>query len=313
MSLIVCLAVLGLLLLAPLLIPVPEIGGTLPTDRLADPESRFIRLHGLQIHYRIAGQGEPVYLLLHGFAASVFSWREIMAPLAEQGTVIAFDRPAFGLSEKPLRWKHWNPYSSSGEVDIALALMDALGVGQVVVIGNSIGGTLAARLALQAPDRVRSLILVSPAMNWRSGVPHWLGWLLRTPQFNHVGPLLVRALRSTGLRLAHRAWHDPGLITPQIQAGYELPLRSRNWDRGLWNSIACSTYAPDLVARLADLGKPVLVITGADDRVVPTKASVALAETLNAQLTVIPLCGHIAQEECPEAFLAALQRFVEPA
>ncbi len=56
------------------------------------------------MHYKKYGDGEKVFILLHGFGASLFSWREIVEPLSQYGTVIAYDRPAFGLTERPMQW-----------------------------------------------------------------------------------------------------------------------------------------------------------------------------------------------------------------
>lgn len=111
--LIVIVVLLLILLVGPLLIPVPPLEGTVPPEQLADPDSRFVEINGLQVHYKIAGQGQPTLVLLHGFGASVFSWREVTEPLSEIGTVIAFDRPAFGLTERPLpgEWPGENLYS----------------------------------------------------------------------------------------------------------------------------------------------------------------------------------------------------------
>jgi hypothetical protein len=98
----VLLAVLGVgaaaALVGPFLVPVPPLRGTVPPEQLADPDSRFavvggIGADGVRLHYKLAGSGAPAMILLHGFAASTFSWREVMAPLAEQGTVVACDRP----------------------------------------------------------------------------------------------------------------------------------------------------------------------------------------------------------------------------
>ena len=105
---------LCVLLIGPFLIPVPPLEGTVPPQELADPDGRFIAVDGLQVHYKIAGQGEPTLILLHGFAASTFSWREVMEPLATNATVVAFDRPAFGLTERPLpgEWSGENPHTA---------------------------------------------------------------------------------------------------------------------------------------------------------------------------------------------------------
>jgi alpha-beta hydrolase superfamily lysophospholipase len=89
------------LLVGPFLVPVPPLAGTRPPDALADVNSRFVEVNGLRVHTKQAGKGQPALVLLHGFGASTFSWREVLAPLAEVGTVIAFDRPGFGLTSRP--------------------------------------------------------------------------------------------------------------------------------------------------------------------------------------------------------------------
>jgi len=305
-------AALLLLAVAPLIVPIPPLRDTVPPQALADPDSRFVEVNGVSTHYRLGGEGEPTLILLHGFGASVFSWREVMAPLAELGTVIAFDRPSSGLTERPLPgdWMGESPYSASSQAAAAIALLDQFGSGKAILVGNSAGGTIAMLAALAYPDRVAALILVSPAVYTRGGAPTWVRPLLRTPQARRLGPLFSRSLSTLGRRLLTTAWHDPARITPEIEAGYTKPLRAENWDRGLWE-LTVAGQPTGLTERLQELTLPVLVITGDDDRIVPTAESVRLASELpNAELAVIPACGHVAHEECPEAFLEAAIAFV---
>lgn len=301
-----------LLLIGPFLVPVPPLKDTVPPEELADPDSRFIELHGIRVHYKEQGAGGPIFLLLHGFGASTFSWREVMGPLASMGRVIAFDRPAFGLTERPMpgEWDGFNPYTPDAQVALTLALMDALNVERAILVGNSAGGTVAVHFALTHPERVQALVLVDPAVYTGGGAPAWLLPLLRTPQARHLGPLLVRRIRQSGMELLNLAWHDPGRLTPEILAGYTKPLRAQNWDRALWE-LTTASRPLHLERRLQELTMPALVITGEDDRVVPTEQSIRLAGELpNAELVVIPDCGHVPQEECPTAFLEAVKAFL---
>jgi len=106
--------IIALLLVVPFLIPVPPLENTVPAESLADPDSKFIEVNGVNVHYKSYGQGEPAFILLHGFGASLFSWRDVTAPLSEYGTVIAYDRPAFGLTKRLITWEGENPYSQQG-------------------------------------------------------------------------------------------------------------------------------------------------------------------------------------------------------
>jgi pimeloyl-ACP methyl ester carboxylesterase len=305
--------VLVVVLLGPFLVPVPALEDTVPPEQLADPDSRFVEVDGLRVHYKMAGEGEPALVLLHGFAASTYSWREVMAPLAQKATVVAFDRPAFGLTERPMpgEWQGDNPYSSAAQVELTVGLMDVLGIDRAVLVGNSAGGTVAALTAVLHPERVEALVLVDAAIYTGGGrYPGWLDPLLRTPQMRRLGPLFARAIREWGEEFGRSAWHDPAGLTPEIWEGYKKPLQAENWDRALWE-LTLASGATDLAARLDEIRVPVLVITGDDDRIVPTEESVRLAGELpDARLVVIPECGHVPQEECPGAFLQAVEEFV---
>jgi pimeloyl-ACP methyl ester carboxylesterase len=301
-----------LLVIGPLAIPVPPLKGTVPAEQLADPDSLFVGVNGLTVHYKRTGQGEPVFILLHGFGASVFSWREVMAPLSQFGTVIAFDRPAFGLTERPLpgQWQGENPYSTEAQVSLTLVLMDKLGASRAILIGNSAGGTIAMLTALRAPERVQALILVSPAVYGSGGAPSWVRLLSGLPQVRRVSPLLVRLMVARLEKSLPSAWHDPSKITPEVWAGYKKPLQVDNWDRAFWE-FTLAGRPQDLEKQLDRFTLPTLVITGDDDRWVPTAQSVRLSTELPAaKLAVIPNCGHVSHEECPLEFMAAVTTFL---
>jgi len=309
-GLVVVLALL--VLIGPFLVPVPALQGTKPVADLADQDSRFVTIDGLDVHYKTSGQGEPVLLLLHGFASNTFTWREVMGSLSEIGTVVAFDRPSSGLTERPLagEWEGSNPYTRDAQADLTVATMEAVGAEDAVLVGNSAGGTIAALTALRHPERARALVLVDAAIYDGGGAPSWVRPLLQTPQMRRLGPLVARVLRNQGERLLGLAWHDPSRITADIERGYAAGYMVDDWDKALWEFTLASS-ATDLSDRLDELTLPVLVITGDDDRIVPTDLSIRLAGELpNAQLVVIDSCGHVPQEECPEAFLEAVTGFV---
>lgn len=303
-------AIVLLALIVPFLIPVPPLENTVSAESLAEADSKFIEVNGIRVHYKQLGEGEKTFILLHGFGASVFSWREVMEPLSQFGTVIAYDRPAFGLTERPMEWKGENPYSQDTQVELVIGVMDALGVEKATLVGNSAGGTVSMLAALKYPERIESLILVDPAVYAGGGAPAWIRPLLETPQFDHIGPLFARQLQAQGTEFLKTAWHDPSKITTEIFEGYQKPLQVENWDRALW-FLTVSSNESGLANKVKDFNLPILVITGDDDRIVPTEQSLRLADELpNAELAVIAQCGHVPHEECPGEFMQAVQDFL---
>jgi pimeloyl-ACP methyl ester carboxylesterase len=308
------LLLLGCCLLVWVLVgPLVRVPGTVPVEQLADPDSLFVDLDGLSVHYKVVGQGEPTMVLLHGFAASVFSWRKVMDPLGEAGTVVAFDRPAFGLTERPMpeEWEGESPYSPEAQTDLTVALLDELGMEKAVLVGHSAGGTTALLTAIRYPERVEALVLEGAAVYDYAGTPDWVGSALRTAPARRVGPLLVRSITLWGETIIREAWSDPNKITVELISDYKKPLQAVNWDRALWE-LVLARHPLSLEEQLDEVSIPVLVITGEGDRIVPARNSERLAQELpGAELVVIPQCGHVPHEECPGAFLEAVTGFLE--
>jgi len=322
-------------LIVPLVVPVFPLEGLRPAREVAWPGSAWFDVDGLEVHVEAVLDGAPwtttdagllvapddpgdaAFLLLHGFGANTRSWASTLPWLSEGGLAVAFDRPAFGLTERPSgRWTaDANPYGPAAQVATAIGVLDALGIERAVLVGHSAGGSIALQAALAHPERVAGLVLVGAAVYAGGGAPAWSRPLLRTPQFARVGPLIVRQLGGTqGEDFLRASWADPTRIDDATWEAYRRPLQVLDWDRALWELVKASRE-PDLVPRLGAVRVPVLVLTGVQDAIVPAEQSRDLARDLSgvpggATLVELEGCGHLPHEECPEAFRAAVDAWL---
>lgn len=310
------LVVLALLLVAPFLVPV-ETSGTKDYKEVAGAGATFETAQGLDVYYEktefACQEGKdcsnpPVIFLMHGFGANTFSFREVTEPLSQLGDVIAYDRPGFGLTERPTTWDGENPYGSIGQGLILGELIEKFASGRdVMLVGHSAGGTLAAQYAVDNPAALKALILISPAILTTGGSPSWLNWIYDIPQIDRMGPLLVSSIASSGMDLLDESWFNPELITEDVKAGYRKPLDIIGWERGFWEF----NRAPrsfDVMDRLQEITVPTLLITGGTDTVVATANTEALATMIKGSiLFVIPASGHLAQEETPQETMRAIR------
>jgi pimeloyl-ACP methyl ester carboxylesterase len=299
----------------PLLVPPSTAPDTLPARALADEDSRFARFGGVEVHHKVAGDADdPTVVLLHHFYGSVASWRHVQPRLAEDHQVAAFDRPAFGLTERPPR-SAWpagrNPYTRAASVDITLDLLDDLGADQAVLVGSSAGGTSALETYARAPGRVRALVLLSPAITGDVGPPDALRTVMRTPQLRRLGPRLVR--RFAGEVTTDRvtgSWADPSLVTPDDVDAYARPLRVEGWDRGFWELFAAES-PPQLASLLPRIEVPTLVVSGDRDPVIEARVNRRTAAAIpGAEYVEIDGCGHTPHEECPDALVEVVSDFL---
>ncbi len=307
-------ALLLVLLGGPLVVPPPEAGSDAGGE-LAGPQGRFARVLGVDVHHEAAGSaGAPAVLLHHHFYGNTRTWRHVLDGLAHDWRPIAVDRPGFGLTERPPRtaWTRGNPYTRASAARIGLGVLDEHDAAQAVVVGASAGGTVALETYALAPERVRALVLVSPAITGDVGPPPRLRPLLRSPQARRLGPYVVR--RRAGevtLERITRSWHDPSRATQADLDAYRRPLRVSGWDRGFWEVLTAEA-PPSLADLLGRIEVPTLVVAGEHDEVISPRWNARTARAIpGARLEVIPDCGHTPHEECPDALLEVVRDFLD--
>ena len=121
-------------------------------------QAHYVTVDGTRIRYVEQGTG-PSVVLLHGLGASIYTWREVIGPVAAAGFhVVAFDNRGFGSSDKPK-----SGYTAAAYANLTVDLLDSLHLSDVVLVGHSMGGEIAALATLRAPQKVRGLVLIDAA------------------------------------------------------------------------------------------------------------------------------------------------------
>jgi poly(3-hydroxyoctanoate) depolymerase len=221
--------------------------------------SRLLDVRGLRVRMRVVGDGEPV-LLLNGLTRPLESWGPFTESLRGR-TLISFDAPGVGGSPTPIL-----PLSILALATLAAAVLDEAGVNRADVLGFSHGGAVAQQLAVDAPARVRGLVLVSTSCG--------------------IGATASRAvLKASRDRSDRDSW-------PQVDAV-----------GALWHSLAISSWSS--IPFLGAIRAPTLVVCGSRDRVVPPANSTLLARRIPAAELAMLTAGHDLQRRGPASALAA--------
>ncbi len=265
---------------------------------------------GHRIAYLDTGQGPPV-ILIHGFGGSMWQWEYQQAALAARHRVITPDLLGSGLSDKPDI-----EYRPDQLISSFHGFMDALGITQATLVGNSMGAGLAIGMALSHPERVDRLILIdglpdriaerltSPLIRRaiETSAPAWLvtlgNWLFgRTTMESVLKEIVYDHSRLTPavLERSNRNRRRPGLIPPILAVSRNVPL----WEEG---------YAK----RLGEIRRRTMILWGEEDRVFPVQVGRDVQGAIpGSTLALIPKAGHIPQWEQPELVNSFILRFLE--
>ena len=167
--------------------------------------SRYATIGGIRTHYVLAGQGKPV-VLIHGLGASVATWRDNLAPLAERLTVYAVDLPGHGDSDKPDI-----SYDADSMIEFVRAFVDHLSIENPALVGHSLGGGLALITALAHPELLSRLVLVSSGALGRQVTP-----FLRLIALRWIGEWITGGRIDTAGLMLRQSFYDESLITPDL-------------------------------------------------------------------------------------------------
>ena len=283
----------------------------------AEPDWRSVdwlsRLHqidigGTPVNYVDLGEGEgePI-VFVHGLGGQWQNWLENLPRAALERRVIALDLPGFGLTPLPR-----DEITIPGYGRCVDALCEKLDLGRVDIVGNSMGGYIAAEVAIQFPQRIDQLLLVSAAGITSADIarrPIYTLGRIATALTTHLAAQ-DRAIaarpktRHLALELVARY---PSLLAPDLayegffkgagKPGFEAALR------------ACLEY--DFRDRLQDIRRPTLILWGEKDSIIPVRDAHEFERLIpDSRKIVMKDTGHIPMAERPGAFNNVMMDFL---
>lgn len=257
------------------------------------PELRTATVFGQKIRHYDVGAGSAL-VLLHGIGGDADDWAFCLDALSQSHRVVALDLLGFGRSDKP----HID-YSIAGFVEVLERFLLALGIERAALMGNSMGGWIAASFALQFPAMVDKLVLLDAAGLWGNTV---------------ALPIDLRLSTRQHLRQVFEfLFHDKSLVTDDLVA---LAYR-QHLERGDGYTIHnLLQHLPDgrewLDKNIAALKLPTLIVWGEQDAMIPVATAQNFHSLIaNSQLEVIPECGHLPALEKPAELVRHVLTFLD--
>lgn len=263
--------------------------------RDAKPPGQIIEIDGVPMHYIERGSG-PAVVLIHGFGGHTYSYRHLIPELAKGHRVVAVDLKGSGYSGRP----RTGDYSLGEQARLVLRLMDTLGVDRASVVGHSLGGEVAMRIAANWPDRVERLVLAASVSGDR------IPTLPVTPL---IRPFLWFFSRLFGCWLFRRMYYDKRKATKEVLENYRRPLRIKGTNNAVYQTLRDGRREKPVES--SKIIHPVLILWPSHERILPRRTLNRLRKRFpRAEVVTIDRAGHLLLEEQPEATNAAIHRFL---
>jgi len=248
-----------------------------------------IIINGLEINYKIAGEG-PAVLILHGWGGSSDSWVDVQRILAKDYKIVMPDLPGFGKTPPPPQ-----PWDLNSYAGLILKFAQELGLERFFLLGHSFGGRISIKLASQYPEKIKKLILcdsagIKPKPGLKTIIIFWLariGNAIFTPRH-------LKRFKDAARNL------------------FYLFLRNRDYVKanGVMKETIKNIFAEDSLPELSKINRQTLIVWGQIDRMVPLKYAYIFQEKINSsQLEVLPKIGHSPHLEVPQKLSEIIKRF----
>jgi len=262
----------------------------------------FVLSAGRNIYYERHGQG-PAILFAHGAGSNAATWWQQLPVFSAEFTCITLDQRCFGRSEAPLEEFDLNLF-----VQDMLAILDHEGIDRVALMGQSLGGMVGLRLALNHPDRVAAFVACDTSMALDH--PELCARMAARVNSGHAQSVEQKSLGAWFLK------SHPDRAALYAQINHFNPSAHR-YTRQAWGAAMATLIAPQNVlpmARLKDVQCPTLLIVGSEDPLVPVLVMAEAQQLIAAsELCVIDRAGHSAYFEIPAEFNARVLQFLRAA
>jgi len=254
--------------------------------------AQYKTIDGTRLRMIDSGRGTPV-VFIHGIGASMYGWRYQLPVVVAAGyRAVAFDNRGFGFSDKPA-----HGYTNAAYAQLVTALLDSLGISSAVLVGHSMGGAIAAEVALRHPDRVRGLVLIDAA----GYSVRWPG-VLKIARWPFLGAVAT-SFRGRWItkRILRSTFADPAKTTEADVDQYYAPVPDPDFGsalRGILREFRFDTLGN---GRLQALQAPTLILWGDADRWISLGDGARFAREIpRSALVLLTRTGHDAAEESPD-------------
>ena len=242
----------------------------------------------VKIHYEVHGDGPPL-ILTHGYSSTSAMWREQIDPLSKHHKLILWDMRGHGQSDYP---EDPLAYSEALTVADIAALLDAVGAKRAIVGGLSLGGYMSLAFYRAHPERVRALLIIDtgPGFKKDSAREAWNRRALDTGE----------RLEREGLNMLKSGSRERSTVQHRDARGLALAARGMLTQRDA-----------RVIELLPEIKVPSLIVVGADDTPFLAASDYMAAKIPGARKVVIPQAGHAVNIDQPQAFIEAVEPFLE--
>ncbi len=265
----------------------------------------YKNIRGRQMHYTEYGQGDPI-LLGHSYLWDSNMWQPQIDELSKTNRLIVPDLWGHGKSETRDEKKYTIDKLAQDHLD----LMNELGIDKFAIIGLSVGGMWGARIAIDEPERVTSLVLMDTDLGKEplELKTRYFGLIEMIQQLGNIPANMIEAI--TPLFFSPETIKNNTTLVDSFQSRLaEIPEERIDTIATIGRSIFSRE---SMLMEAGRLGIPVQIIVGADDMSRPVKESKLMAKTIHgAKLSIIKDAGHISNLEKPEKVTALLKNFIE--